>query len=447
VVFGEGAEEALEALRAQLRRMGLKALKQHARKMGVAESKIEDADDADDIKSTVIELCVDVKARELAEQAQHEEASASVTACRWVVLAAGFQRNNIPDVPGLEENSYSYNDMPTDREFYNNKTVAILGAGNAAFETWKAIMDDAAYVHIHGKSRIRFAWETHYVGDLRSVNTLPIDNYQLKSQDILHLPSPFGLTREDTTVTKETMPDGKEAVCFLNNEQTKMKAWVRDGQVPAHLHGVMEGHSLTFEERVSNLDHYCYDVVIRCTGFEIDTSIFNLSSPLALTGGRAKRKYPDISAEYESTSAPGLYVRLLKSPCSFVMHPLSIQSSDARTDYVEQVRRWHSVSRARLPEIVGWICARLSLHCASAVQMARAEEPQRTVACAAGDLRSGRQSRDRRPAVRAARRRRRRPGRSRSQPPAEAHGEDGHCVGSVSDVQLSLRSGAAPAPR
>jgi hypothetical protein len=198
--------------------------------------------------------------------------------------------------------------MPTDREFYNNKTVAILGAGNAAFETWKAIMDDAAYVHIHGKSRIRFAWETHYVGDLRSVNTLPIDNYQLKSQDILHLPSPFGLTREDTTVTKETMPDGKEAVCFLNNEQTKMKAWVRDGQVPAHLHGVMEGHSLTFEERVSNLDHYCYDVVIRCTGFEIDTSIFNLSSPLALTGGRAKRKYPDISAEYESTSAPGLYV-------------------------------------------------------------------------------------------------------------------------------------------
>jgi hypothetical protein len=308
VAFGEGTEEALEALRVELRRLKLKALKQRARQMGVEESKIEDADDADDIKSTVIELCVDVRARELADQAQHDEASTSVTACRWVVLAAGFSQPHTPDIPGLEENSYSYNDMPTDREFYNNKTVAILGAGNAGFETWKAIMEDAAYVHIHGRSRIRFAWETHYVGDLRSVNTLPIDNYQLKSQDILHLPSPFGLTKEDTTVSKETMPDGKEAVCFNNNEQTEMKAMVRNGEVPAHLEGAMEGHSLTFEERVANLDHYCYDVVIRCTGFQVDSSIFNLSRPLALKGGRAGVKYPEISAEYESVSAPGLYV-------------------------------------------------------------------------------------------------------------------------------------------
>lgn len=308
VAIGEGVEEALDALRVELQRLKLKALKQRARQMGVEESKIEDADDADDIKSTVIELCIDVKARELAEQAHHEEAETSVTACRWVVLAAGFSRPHVPDIPGLEENSYAYNDMPTDREFYNNKTVAILGAGNAGFETWKAIMEDAAYVHIHGRSRIRMAWETHYVGDLRSVNTLPIDNYQLKSQDILHLPSPFGLTSEDTTVAVETMPDGKEAVCFQNNKQNEMKAMVRDGEIPDHLHGAMEGHSLTFEERVSNLDHYCYDVVIRCTGFEIDTSLFNFSTPLAVKGGRANRKYPDITAEYESTSAPGLYV-------------------------------------------------------------------------------------------------------------------------------------------
>ena len=52
-------------------------------------------------------------------------------------------------------------------------------------------MEDAAYVHIHGPSHIRMAWETHYVGDLRSVNVVPVDNYQLKSQDIFTCPAPW----------------------------------------------------------------------------------------------------------------------------------------------------------------------------------------------------------------------------------------------------------------
>jgi cation diffusion facilitator CzcD-associated flavoprotein CzcO len=93
--------------------------------------------------------------------------------CRWVVVASGLSTPNVPDIPGLEENSVSYNDMPTARDFYANKTVAIIGAGNAGFETFKAVMADAAYVHIHGPSHIRMAWETHYVGDLRSVNVVP----------------------------------------------------------------------------------------------------------------------------------------------------------------------------------------------------------------------------------------------------------------------------------
>ncbi len=99
--------------------------------------------------------------------------AASQLSCRWVVVASGLSTPNVPDIPGLEENSVSYNDMPTARGFYANKTVAIIGAGNAGFETFKAVMADAAYVHIHGPSHIRMAWETHYVGDLRSVNVVP----------------------------------------------------------------------------------------------------------------------------------------------------------------------------------------------------------------------------------------------------------------------------------
>lgn len=42
---------------------------------------------------------------------------------------------------------------------------------------------------------------------------------------------------------------------------------------------------------------YCYDVVIRCTGMEVDDSIFQLNKPLKKKYGRADRKYPSITAE------------------------------------------------------------------------------------------------------------------------------------------------------
>lgn len=41
------------------------------------------------------------------------------------------------------------------------------GRGNSAFETATAIYDKTNFVHMVGRHRLRFAWETHYVGDLR----------------------------------------------------------------------------------------------------------------------------------------------------------------------------------------------------------------------------------------------------------------------------------------
>jgi hypothetical protein len=37
------------------------------------------------------------------------------------------------------------------------------------FETFQAVMGDAAYVHIHGRSHIRMSWETHYVGAIITI--------------------------------------------------------------------------------------------------------------------------------------------------------------------------------------------------------------------------------------------------------------------------------------
>jgi hypothetical protein len=41
-------------------------------------------------------------------------------------------------------------------------------------------MADAALVHVHAPSKLQLAWETHYVGHVRAVNVVPIDNYLLK---------------------------------------------------------------------------------------------------------------------------------------------------------------------------------------------------------------------------------------------------------------------------
>lgn len=39
------------------------------------------------------------------------------------------------------------------------------------------------------------------------------------------------------------------------------------------------GHSIPFEERIMNVDRYCYDVVIRCTGFEVDQVVYRRTRP------------------------------------------------------------------------------------------------------------------------------------------------------------------------
>jgi hypothetical protein len=40
-----------------------------------------------------------------------------------------------------------------------------------------------ATTHIAGRNRLRFSYETHYVGDVRAVNVKLLDQYQLKSLD------------------------------------------------------------------------------------------------------------------------------------------------------------------------------------------------------------------------------------------------------------------------
>ncbi len=88
---------------------------------------------------------------------------------------------NVPET--VRESSEGYEVFSTNSSDYEGKTVLILGRGNAAFETATAIYGVTNLVHMVSRSRIRNAYQTHYVGDVRAVNNQLLDTYQLKSLD------------------------------------------------------------------------------------------------------------------------------------------------------------------------------------------------------------------------------------------------------------------------
>jgi hypothetical protein len=139
-----------------------------------------------------------------------------------------------------------------------------------------------------------------------------------RSQDVLHLPSPLGLSRADTVVGTETH-GGSLKVCLKDRNHDAMAAKMAASPGERLLDGRgrerASHHSLTYKERFESVDRYCYDLIIRCTGFDWDSSILGRvdrgredgERMVASEGGRRSSKYPQISEEYESTLTPGIY--------------------------------------------------------------------------------------------------------------------------------------------
>ena len=76
-----------------------------------------------------------------------------------------------------------YENLTLDLNSFEGQSVLILGRGNAAFEVAQHIMPATNVIHMLGRSRVKLAWATHYVGDLRAINDGLLDTYQLKSLD------------------------------------------------------------------------------------------------------------------------------------------------------------------------------------------------------------------------------------------------------------------------
>ena len=213
---------------------------------------------------------------------QVHTADGEVIHCKYLIMATGVSKENIPDVPGIElcENYSTTNIDPQD---YINQRVLILGKGNSAFETADNLIETTAYVHVAGRSSIKLAWQTHYVGHLRAVNNNILDTYQLKAQNAI-------LDGHVVNVVKE----GEEyKVTFSFSRSNEM------------------------EKTLS------YDRVITCTGFKFDAGIFAENCKPTLT---INDRFPEMTSSWESTNVPGLYFAgtimqqrdFKKSTCGFV---------------------------------------------------------------------------------------------------------------------------------
>ena len=176
-----------------------------------------------------------------------------------LIISAGLFKSNKLNIDG----SISYSDLTTDKSKFINKKIMIIGQGNSAFETADYLTDTASIIHIYGRGPLKFAWQTHYPGDLRAVNNNFLDTYQLKTQNGLN-----GYDETDIVIKK----NGKYFVYDIEEKKY-------DNQTPN------DG----------------YDYVIDCTGFNIDMSIFGNINP------DHNGKVPIIKSNFESINVNNLF--------------------------------------------------------------------------------------------------------------------------------------------
>ncbi|MFY0581091.1 NAD(P)-binding domain-containing protein [Cystobacter fuscus] len=204
-----------------------------------------------------------------------------------LIAATGVTRHNIPPIPGIEH-AELYGDVSVDPKDFINKRVLIIGKGNSAFETADNLIPTAAVIHVAGPSSVRMAWRTHYVGHLRAVNNNFLDTYQLKSQNAVL----------DGNIQRIEKRDNGFVVTL---------SFSRANEVTKDLR---------------------YDRIILCTGFRFDASIFDESCRPELV---IRDRFPNQTAEWESTNVPGLHFAGTIGRCVTSRSPPAASSTASAT--------------------------------------------------------------------------------------------------------------------
>lgn len=182
---------------------------------------------------------------------------------RSVIVAAGWGGPFVPEIRGIEH-ATGYEDMSIEPKDYANQRVLIIGKGNSAFEAAHAMLGHAAMVHLASRRPLRLAWNTKHPGDVRGQFGAILDSYQFK--------------------TLHSVLD-----CVIDEIRPN------DGGFEVHI---------TYTHAEGEREVLQYESVLRCTGFRMDTSVFDPSClPETVRDGRMPALRPD----WQSTNVDGLY--------------------------------------------------------------------------------------------------------------------------------------------
>lgn len=182
---------------------------------------------------------------------------------RAVVVATGWGRPFVPEIKGVEH-AVGYEDVETRPEAFAGQRVLIIGKGNSAFETAHAIFGHAAMVHLASRQPLRLAWNTKHPGDVRGQYGAILDSYQFKT---LH-------SVLDCVIDEIRPVDGRYEV------------------------------DITYTHADGERDTLVYESVVRCTGFRMDTSLFDPGCrPEMVRDGRI----PGLRPDWQSSNVDDLY--------------------------------------------------------------------------------------------------------------------------------------------
>lgn len=212
-------------------------------------------------------------------------ADGAVFECSYLIWAAGLQQTVASDSVSVEQAIskglvHTYSSVPTDLALYRNKSVLILGRGNAAFELANNFLEVTSRVHLVGRAprRVKLAVETHYPGDVRSIHSHLLETYLLKSLD--------------------GMAEGLLGDLRIAKNETSGRIIAEDQYEPCRK------DKYGRDSTECSLFRSEYDFVVSCTGWMLDTSPFDKSiRPLF----HSNKKHPLLTPAFESVNVPGLF--------------------------------------------------------------------------------------------------------------------------------------------
>jgi thioredoxin reductase len=184
---------------------------------------------------------------------------------RRVIVATGLGRPYLPPIPGIEA-AERYDDGPVVPADFAGRRVLVIGAGDVAYETAGGVVEHAAAVHVVGPRAIPAAL-TDRTGRRWAGNDALISPGRLAARHAVL----------DASVQRIERAGQAEYVVTVS-----YAGWA--GQI-----------------RTARLR---YDRVIACTGFQMDSTIFDASCrPEPALGGRL----PALTSEWESVNVPDLF--------------------------------------------------------------------------------------------------------------------------------------------